>query len=47
MELKLLNEDAEWIDNKKIKIKEITYIGFRTSYEKQLLNKTLNNETDF
>ena len=47
VELKLLNEDAEWIDNKKIKIKEITYIGFRTSYEKQLLNKTLNNETDF
>jgi hypothetical protein len=47
VELKLLNEDAEWIDNKKIKIKEITYIGFRTSYEKQLLNKNLNNETDF
>ncbi|MDO3695968.1 hypothetical protein QVZ41_14040 [Wenyingzhuangia sp. chi5] len=47
VELKLLNENAEWIENENIKIKEITYIGFRTSYEKQLLNKTLNDETDF
>ena len=39
VELKLLNEDAEWIGNEKIKIEEITYIGFRTSYEKELLNK--------
>jgi hypothetical protein len=39
VELKLLNEDAKWIGNEKIKIEEITYIGFRTSYEKELLNK--------
>ncbi len=39
VELKLLNADAEWIENERIKIQEITYIGFRTSYEKELLNK--------
>ncbi|WP_111660596.1 hypothetical protein [Olleya aquimaris] len=39
VELKLLNEDSEWIGNEKVKIKEITYIGFQTSYEKELLNK--------
>ncbi len=41
MELKLLNEDSEWIGNEKVKIEEITYIGFRTSYEKELLNKNV------
>jgi len=40
-ELKLMNEDAEWIENKKINIAEITYIGFRTSIEKELLNKNV------
>ncbi|WP_271785392.1 hypothetical protein [Aquimarina algiphila] len=39
VELKLLNEDAEWIGDEKIKIDEITYIGFDTSYEKELLKK--------
>jgi len=43
VELKLLNKEAEWIGNEKIKIKEITYIGFGTSYEKELINKTLYN----
>jgi hypothetical protein len=41
LELKLLNKDAEWIENKEIEIKEITYIGFRTSYEIELLNKNV------
>jgi len=41
VELKLLNEDSEWIGNEKVKIEEITYIGFRTSYEKELLNKNV------
>lgn len=40
-ELKLINEDAEWIGKEKIKIGEITYIGFRTSIEKELLNKNV------
>jgi len=37
VELKLMNKDAKWIGNKKIKIDEISYIGFETSYEKELL----------
>ena len=41
LELKLLNKDAEWIENEKFEIKEITYIGFRTSYENELLNKNV------
>lgn len=41
VELKLVNEDAEWIGNEKIKIEEITYIGLRTSYEKELVNKNV------
>ncbi len=41
VELKLLNEDAEWIRNEKIKIDHITYIGFGTSIEKKLLNKNV------
>jgi len=40
-ELKLMNEDAEWIGNEKIKIDEITYIGFGTSIEKELINKNV------
>ena len=40
-ELKLMNEDAEWIGNKKIQIDKITYIGFQTSIEKELLNKNV------
>jgi len=41
LELEMLNEDAEWIGNEKIKIDEISYIGFGTSYEKELLNKNV------
>ena len=41
VELKLLNEDAEWKGNEKINIDEITYIGFGTSYERKLLNKNV------
>lgn len=39
LKLRLINEDGEWIGSKKIKINEITYIGFRTSYENELLKK--------
>lgn len=39
LELKLMDEDAAWIGIEKIKIDEITYIGFETSYEKELLEK--------
>ena len=39
VELKLLNEDAKWIGSEKIKISEITYIGFDTNYEKELMKK--------
>ncbi|WP_230080340.1 hypothetical protein [Winogradskyella marina] len=41
VELKLMNEDAEWTVNERIKIAEITYIGFRTSIEKELMNKNV------
>ena len=43
VEMKLLNEDAQWIETKKISIDKITYIGFGTSYEKELIRKTLYN----
>lgn len=43
VELKLMNEDAEWVENEKIKIDEITYIGFDTNYEKELMLKTQKN----
>ncbi|AEE20416.1 hypothetical protein [Dokdonia sp. 4H-3-7-5] len=39
VELKLINENAEWIENEKIKINAISYIGFGTCYEKALLDK--------
>jgi len=39
VELKLMNEDAQWRENEKINIDEITYIGFGSCYEKELLNK--------
>ena len=38
--LKLINEDAEWIGIEEIKISEISYIGFQSSIEKELFNKT-------
>ena len=41
VELKLLDEDAEWIENKIINIKEITYIGFRSNYERELADKNV------
>ncbi len=43
VEMKLLNEDAQWIETKKLSIDKITYIGFGTSYEKELIRKTLYN----
>ena len=43
LELKLLNEDAEWIEDEKLDISEITYIGFDTSYEKELMKNALQH----
>ena len=37
--LHLLDDDAKWLNPKKIAIKEITYIGFGSSYEKELMDK--------
>lgn len=36
--LKLMNESAEWVENHKIAIDQITYIGFDSSFEKELLS---------
>ncbi len=35
--LHLVSESGDWIDNKRIKIDDITYIGFDTKYEKKLM----------
>ncbi|NME72117.1 hypothetical protein [Flammeovirga aprica] len=35
--LRLLSESSEWLDDIEIVIDEITYIGFDTSYEKELI----------
>ena len=39
LELKLLDENAKWTGREKIKINEITYIGFDTSYENSFQRK--------
>ena len=39
--LKLLSDSSEWLDLKEIVIDEITYIGFGTSYEKDLIKNVL------
>ena len=41
--LKLISESSEWLDSKDIKIKDITYIGFDTSYETELIKTFYNN----
>jgi hypothetical protein len=40
--LKLMSESSEWLDSKDIKIKDITYIGFDTSYETKLIKTCYN-----
>ncbi|MCT4639267.1 MAG: hypothetical protein N4A72_16295 [Bacteroidales bacterium] len=35
--LKLISESAEWLDTKGIRITDITYIGFGSAYEKELI----------
>ena len=37
VELQLLNENSEWVNIEKINPNEISYIGFKTSYEQELL----------
>lgn len=36
IELKLIDKESKWIDNKKIELDKISYVGFRTSYEIEL-----------
>ena len=42
--LKLLDANANWIDNKKLKIEGLNYIGFDSKYEVELI-KTLHNKS--
>ncbi len=42
VDLKLLDSNANWIDEIKLKIEDINYIGFNTTYEEELI-KTLHN----
>lgn len=44
LKLKLINESSEWLDSKDIKIKDITYIGFDTSYETELIKTFYNTQ---
>ena len=44
VELRLINENSEWINNRKFNIEEVSYIGFRTSYERQLKEKIVPNK---
>lgn len=39
--LRLLSESSEWLDEKEIVIDDITYIGFDTSYENELIKNVL------
>jgi len=39
--LKLINESSEWIESEKFDFDEISYIGFRTTYEIELNNNVL------
>ncbi len=35
----LIDENAKWLEPQKILVKDITYIGFDSSYEKELMDK--------
>jgi hypothetical protein len=37
LEIHLLNENSEWMETEKINYDEISYIGFKASYEQELL----------
>ena len=39
LEIHLLNENSEWMETEKINYDEISYIGFKASYEQELLKK--------
>lgn len=41
IELKLIDKDSKWTEKEKIKIEEISYVGFRTSYETKLIKNVL------
>ena len=41
IELKLIDKDSKWTNKEKIKIKEISYVGFRTAYETKLIKNVL------
>ena len=44
LKFKLISESSEWLDSKDIKIKDITYIGFDTSYETELIKTFYNTQ---
>lgn len=41
IELKLIDEDSKWVDTEIINLEEISYVGFRTSYETELIKNVL------
>lgn len=43
IELKLIDKDSKWTGKEKIKIEEISYVGFRTSYETKLIKNVLQH----
>ena len=43
IELKLITKDSKWTDKEKIKLEKISYIGFRTSYETELIKNVLQH----
>ncbi len=43
VKLKLLSESSEWLDVIDIVTDDITYIGFETSYEKDLIKNVLQH----
>lgn len=41
IDLKLLDENAEWLETEKFDFDEISYIGFRTNYEFELIDNVV------
>lgn len=37
LKIKLIDVDSNWLDEREIRFDEISYIGFRTEYERELL----------
>ena len=41
IELKLIDKKSKWTDNELIEFEDISYVGFRTSYESELIKNVL------